>query len=79
MIDAIFSREFWMVRGEAMRRFHSRWLTRAVQHGVRPPRIPVRKVTEDGKGGWDALMSTPEGRAWAEEFWQGAFEHPDSK
>ncbi len=76
MFNAMFSREFWAERGEAMRRVHSRWLSRAVQHGVRPPRIPVRKVTD---GGWDALMSTPEGRAWADEFWQSAFEHPDSR
>jgi hypothetical protein len=59
----------------AMRDLHARWLTRALQHGRRPPRIPVRKVSE---GGWAALMATPEGKAWAEEFWQGAFEHPDT-
>jgi len=60
---------------EAMRRFHSRWLTAALKHGARPPRIPLRRVSD---GGWGELMATPEGQAWAEEFWQGAFEHPDA-
>lgn len=76
MFRSIFSKEVWLAKAEAMRRAHSSWLSRAVKHGSRPPRIPVRKVSE---GGWDELMSTPEGRAWADEFWQGAFEHPDSQ
>ncbi len=60
---------------ESIRRYHSAWLTNAMKRGVRPPRIPVRKVSD---GGWTTLMQTPEGRAWAEEFWQGALTHPDA-
>ena len=60
---------------DAMRQYHSAWLTHALQRGVHPPRIPVRKVDD---AGWTALVQTPEGRAWAEEFWQGALAHPDA-
>jgi hypothetical protein len=63
------------VRAAAMRLLHSVWLTKALQRGSRPPRIPTRKVED---GGWAKLMETPEGRAWAEEFWQGALEHPEA-
>jgi hypothetical protein len=65
-------------RADAMRHYHSAWLTHALKRGVRPPRIPVRKVSDDGGGGWAAMMQTPEGQAWAEEFWQGALAHPDA-
>jgi hypothetical protein len=56
-------------KAEAMRRSHSEWLSSAFKRGMRPAQIPTRKVSD---GGWTALMRTPEGRAWAEEFWQGA-------
>jgi hypothetical protein len=67
-----------LARGEAMRALHSRWLTRALQRGARPPRIPTRKVDPTGGGGWATLMATPEGRAWAEEFWQQTLDHPEA-
>jgi hypothetical protein len=56
-------------KAEAMRRAHSEWLSAALRWGMKPPRIPTRKVSD---GGWGSLMLTPEGRAWAEEFWQSA-------
>jgi hypothetical protein len=62
-------------RAAAMRLLHSAWLTRAMQRGQRPPRIPTRKVED---GGWGSMMETPDGRAWAEEFWQGALEHSEA-
>jgi hypothetical protein len=62
-------------RAESMRRFHSAWLSAAFKRGARPPRIPTRKVSD---GGWGSMMETPEGRAWAEEFWQGALDHPEA-
>ncbi len=56
---------------ERMRRFHSAWLTRAIRRGGgrKLPRIPVRLVSE---GGFDPLMSTFEGREWAEAWWDEA-------
>jgi hypothetical protein len=63
------------IRSAAMRLLHSVWLTKALQQGARPPRIPTRKVED---GGWGSMMETPEGRAWAEEFWQGALDHPEA-
>jgi hypothetical protein len=63
------------LRADAMRRFHSAWLSNAFKRGSRPPRIPTRKVED---GGWGSMMETPEGRAWAEEFWQGALDHPEA-
>ncbi len=65
-------------RADAMRRLHSAWLTNAFKVGSRPPRIPTRKVEDGGGGGWGSMMETPEGRAWAEEFWQGALDHPEA-
>lgn len=75
MLFSMFSMKDWEEAAERMRRVHSEWLTGAMKHGKRPPRIPVRKVSE---GGWSAMMETEAGRAWAEEFWQGALEHPDA-
>ena len=65
----MFSREDWERLGERVRRAHSRWLTAALRSGSKAPRIPVRRVSE---GGWDAMMGTEEGRAWAAEFWESA-------
>jgi hypothetical protein len=65
----------WEATAAAMRRLHSAWLTAAFKRGSRPPRIPVRKVSD---GGWGSMMETPEGRAWAEEFWQGVLEGDDA-
>lgn len=63
-------------KAQAMRLLHSVWLTKAIRHGARPPRIPVRRVSE---GGWSTLIETPEGRAWADEFWQSTLDHPDAQ
>ena len=58
-----------------MRLFHSAWLTATLRRGARLPRIPTRDVES---GGWTTMMGTPEGKAWAEEFWEGALNHPDA-
>ena len=56
---------------ERCRRLHSAWLTRAIRSGGGRglPRIPVRRVSE---GGFVPLMSTFEGREWAEGWWDEA-------
>jgi len=56
---------------ERCRRLHSAWLTRAVRRGGgrHLPRIPVRVVSN---GGFAPLMSTFEGREWAEAWWEEA-------
>ncbi len=66
---SLFSSRDWEDVAERMRRAHSEWLTAALRRGAKAPRIPVRRVSE---GGWDSMMATEEGRAWAAEFWQGA-------
>lgn len=83
MFRRILSRNVLMEAGERARRAHSLWLThhlvgrsrigggdpgRAVA-GV--PDIPSRKVVE---GGFDELISTPLGKAWAEDWWNSAME-----
>ncbi|XHC25542.1 MAG: hypothetical protein ACFHWZ_04145 [Phycisphaerales bacterium] len=35
------------------------------------PEIPSRKVDD---GGFDEIMATPLGKAWAEDWWHGAIE-----
>lgn len=65
----MFSKQDWEDVGARMCRAHSEWLTAALRRGCKPPRIPVRRVSE---GGWGEMMATEEGRAWAAEFWQGA-------
>ena len=65
--------EGWL-RALIARRRHSRWLTRAMRVGVRVPRIPTRRVDE---GGFDALMTTHEGREWASHWWSEALQSPD--
>jgi hypothetical protein len=57
--------------GEKMRRFHERWLTKAVSRpGDVTPRIPVRRVDE---GGYQTLLASPGGRERAEQWWYDAF------
>lgn len=60
--------------GEAFRRQHSRWLTRAIQEERRYPRIPVRPVHE---GGFDRLCATPAGREIARRWWEHALDLVD--
>lgn len=61
---------------ERARRVHSTWLTRALRGGgnAHIPRIPVRRVSE---GGFDPLLSTVEGREWAEAWWAETLVHED--
>lgn len=65
--------EGW-IRSLFARRAHSRWLTRAMQAGVKVPRIPTRRVEE---GGFDPVMATTEGREWAAAWWRDALQSPD--
>lgn len=60
--------------GEAMRRLHSRWLTRAFSTRHEYPRIPVRAVAA---GGFTRLMSRPGGPMLAERWWALALERVD--
>jgi hypothetical protein len=52
--------------GASMRHAHSRWLTRAVASPRGLPRIPTIAVRD---GGFDPIVATPAGRAWAESWW----------
>lgn len=76
MFGRFFSRDDLLAKGEAMRRAHSSWLTRALRRGSRVPRIPTRLVRD---GGFGPVMSTPEGRLWAAEFWSAALEDAEQK
>ncbi|MCE7973101.1 MAG: hypothetical protein DYG92_02065 [Leptolyngbya sp. PLA1] len=59
---------------EAMRRQHSRWLTRAFANGREYPRIPVRVVSV---GGFSKLMARPGGPMLAERWWALAMARVD--
>jgi hypothetical protein len=59
---------------EAMRQRHSTWLTRAFKRPASYPRIPARAVRD---GGFDAIMATPDGRKWAEEWWYSTLRADD--
>lgn len=61
----------WFDPGRAAREYHSAWLTWALSSGKRLPRIPTRRVSQ---GGFERMMSRPEGRARAERWWAGALE-----
>lgn len=61
--------------GEAMRRQHERWLSRALASpALAKLRIPRRRVDE---GGFGRLVRTRAGRAWAERWWDRAFAEAD--
>jgi hypothetical protein len=60
--------------GAIARALHSRWLTRAVEGRREYPRIPLRRADQ---GGFDRMMSTPEGRERAERWWNIALERVD--
>jgi hypothetical protein len=66
MFWEFFSLSNLVNHAEAMRRRHSLWLTRAMRQPAAYPRIPTRPV---GDGGFSPLMSSPAGKAWAEEWW----------
>lgn len=57
-----------LTASEKARLLHGRWLTRALGSRRQPwPVIPLRRVSE---GGFSPLMSSREGRAWAEAWWE---------
>ena len=60
------------------RRIHERWLTRAMQSGKPYPRIPIRRVDELGRGGFDDVRTRPEARARADRWWSLALDRVDS-
>lgn len=66
-----FRRENSLSPGERMVMEHARWLSWALRHRRRLPRIPVRKVSE---GGFARLMATRRGRAFAADWWEDALE-----
>lgn len=60
---------------ETMKRTHARWLTRALRSPrSRGFRIPTRRVDA---GGFDGLVRTEAGRAWAERWWLDAMQAAD--
>jgi hypothetical protein len=59
---------------EMMRLRHSVWLTRALGRASAYPRIPTRPMAE---GGFNGLMATRAGRAWAEEWWSDTLRSDD--
>jgi len=68
MLGRLFNRD-WRVlsAGERARMLHGRWLSRALAQPRRVwPMIPLRRVSD---GGFQRLMSSSEGRAWAEAWW----------
>ncbi|MEM8757003.1 MAG: hypothetical protein AAGF47_04390 [Planctomycetota bacterium] len=54
---------------ERARRAHEAWLDHAVRTGRGHPKIPKREVR---LGGFSEQIRTPEGRAWAREWWNEA-------
>lgn len=60
--------------GEAARRVHGQWLTKALRSPRAMPRIPVFPVNE---GGVETVMNTPEGRVWVEGWWSHTLETSD--
>ncbi len=71
-------------RAERWRQEHARWLTAALYNSPPRefPRIPTARVSHERavstgelrqEGGFGALMKTPEGRAWAQRWWDDAF------
>lgn len=65
-----FSRKDELVSaGEAARRVHSAWLTRALRSRRPFPRIPTKPVEH---GGFAELMATPEGPSVARGWWETA-------
>lgn len=71
MLGRIFKRDgVLLAAGERARLVHERWLNRALADRTRSfPIIPTRRVAD---GGFAKLMATPEGRAWARQWWESA-------
>ncbi len=76
MLRAFFGDGFFLSAAAKARLLHSRWLTRALQHGggLHVPRIPTRKLSE---GGFGPIMATREGQEWAEDWWQQTLDGDD--
>lgn len=75
-LQRLFGDDEMSIRGMLMRRTHSRWLTRAMRAGFHAPRIPTRPVEE---GGFEPVMTTPEGREWAAAWWEQALATLDQR
>lgn len=74
MFWEFFSLSKLVNHAEAMRQRHSVWLTRALRRPSGYPRIPTRPV---GEGGFSAMMASPGGKAWAEEWWADTLQSDD--
>lgn len=72
----LFFDDFWPESAaEAMKRTHARWLTRALRSPrSRSFRIPTRRVDA---GGFEELVRTEAGRAWADRWWSDAMQAAD--
>lgn len=66
-----FRRKNTLNPGQRMILEHARWLSWALRHRRRLPRIPVRKVSE---GGFARLMATRRGREFAADWWDETLE-----
>jgi hypothetical protein len=83
MFRRLLPRRILLEAGEKARMTHSLWLTHHLvgRNGIgsgQPgrvvpgiPEIPSRKVSD---GGFARIMATPLGRAWAEDWWNGAMD-----
>jgi hypothetical protein len=76
MVLGFFQRLGWLDPGEAARRLHSRWLTRALKGERIYPRIPLRRVDD---GGYGKMMQRPSGRAHADLWWAIALSRVDEE
>ncbi len=83
MFRRLLTRRHLLEAGEKARMVHSLWLTHHIvgRKGIGSgdpgrvignlPEIPCRKVSD---GGFARIMATPLGRAWAEDWWNGAMD-----
>lgn len=83
MFRRILNRRALIEAGERARMVHSLWLSHHLvgRSGIGSgnpgtavgglPDIPSRKVVD---GGFDELIATPLGKAWAEDWWHCAME-----
>ncbi len=71
MLGTLFQRPLGLISpAEKARLIHSCWLSRALaERGRAWPVIPLRRVSE---GGFSMVLALPQGRAWAESWWEEA-------
>ncbi|MCG3124768.1 MAG: hypothetical protein GIKADHBN_03253 [Phycisphaerales bacterium] len=74
MFWRLWRRSQILERGEAARRLHSAWLTRALDSQRPYPRIPVRRVDE---GGFTVLRNTAYRPKVSEAWWPMALDRVD--